>query len=851
MEQNSDYRLKQAKQLYSEGNYVASSEICDILTRSGCTSFALLHLKALHLIRIDSLDNAKQLLNRCTQLSPSFRDAWLDLGYIYAKQGYDDQALVVYNKAISIDQKCSVAYNGIAVIYARKGDSKSAAGILRRSLLAIPDDTVTLSNLARLLESLGELNEAIKSYNRLLVVSPTAKNYLLLVSIYRKLNMLESAVKTCRLGLKAHPKDIELRRLLYRLEKGVVSISPQVDKDVTVKLDTAFQFIESNDLTSAEEVYQMLYQKFPYHPLLLHDYGLFCLQHFQGDKKNHGIAMLDRCILTFPDFIPPYKVLANHFFSQNDFDSVVSIAKEGLRFSKIKSDFSHILAMSFKELGRLKDAISIMEEGLSVMEEGLHSEDIISSAIYSDLGMLYSLDGQFANAKKSYQKALAIDPTHRQARFNYGLLLSRSGMLDESIEIFESLPFLDRNAYEAFLYTAACHPEKHRLLPIYLDSWVSKYAGHVGVSSQPHKKKNREKIRIGYVSPDFRNHPVAYFMKGAYEQHDRSKFEIYSYYNGTDIDDYTAYFREHSNVWKDVKTLTDQDLVDQICKDQIDILVDLSGHTSNNRLPVFVSKPAPIQVTYLGYLTTTGLPQMDYRIVDGYATPDACTEELIELPDCFLCYQPIWSDVSSSTHALSRNSYVTFGSFHRLSKIHEHLIKVWSKILSEVPDSVLLMKTRYLDSIDLQTGLLDKFITNGIAPERIIFKGHSGSILDHLSYYDEIDIMLDSFPYNGTTVTCESLWMGVPVVTLAGDLHLSRVGVTINTNAGLQDLIGNNEDEYVRIAVNLAKDQNRLLELNQTLRDKFLNSKVCDSVRFTKNLEGIYEKIYKRWLKKS
>ncbi|MBJ43084.1 MAG: hypothetical protein CMJ80_07355 [Planctomycetaceae bacterium] len=841
MEHSSAYRLKQAKELYSQGNYVASSEICDVLTRAGEISPALLHLKALHLIRIDLLDDAKQLLGQCVHSFPSFSDAWLDLGYLYAKQGHDEQALAAYHKAISIDQRCSAAYNGIAVIYARRGDSESAVIILKRSLVINPDDAVTLSNLARILDSLGYSQKAIKNYRRLITISPTAKNYLLLARIYQKRNMPESVVKTCKDGLKVHPKDFELRRLLCRLEEGVISIPPQVNQEVKEKLLDALQLVKSGELTSAEEVYQKLHLDFPDHPLLLHDYGLYCLQYFEGEKKNHGLAMLDRCLLIFPDFILPYKILTDYFFSQNDFESVVLIAQEGLRFSKTKSDFYHVLSMSFKEIGRLKDAIS-------TMEEGLRSEHTVTATLYSDLGMLYSVDGQFTKAKNAYQKALTIDRTHHQAKFNYGLLLSRSGMLDASIEMFESLSSLDRNAYEAFLYTAACHPQKHRLLPTYLDDWASKYAEHIEACSQIDEKNSGDKIRIGYVSPDFRNHPVAYFMKGTYAQHDKSKFEIYSYYNGTDVDENTVYFKKHSDTWRDVKTLNDQDLANRIRKDQIDILVDLSGHTTNNRLPIFVSKPAPIQVTYLGYLTTTGIPQMDYRIIDHYATPDNCTEELIELPDCYLCYQPLRSDISSSAHALSKNGYVTFGSFHRLPKIHSHLINIWSKILNEVPDSVLLMKTRYLDSIDLQTGLLDQFINNGITPERIIFKGHSRSILDHLCYYDEIDIMLDSFPYNGTTVTCESLWMGVPVVTLAGDLHMSRVGVTINTNAGFSDLIGHNEEDYVRIAVELAKDQNRLSELNKTLRDVFLSSKVCDPVRFTRNLEEAYKNVYHKWL---
>ena len=198
-------------------------------------------------------------------------------------------------------------------------------------------------------------------------------------------------------------------------------------------------------------------------------------------------------------------------------------------------------------------------------------------------------------------------------------------------------------------------------------------------------------------------------------------------------------------------------------------------------MPVFVGKPAPIQATYLGYLTTTGLQEIDYRLIDSYATPDECTEELIELPNCYLCYQPFRLDLATSRHAYEQNGHVTFGSFHRLPKIHSRLIGVWSQILVNAPSSVLLIKTRYLDAPDIQAGILDKFASNGIDADRIVFKGHADSFADHLAL---ATMMLDAFPYNSTTITCESLWMGVPVVTLSGDRHLSRIGVSLNTNAG-------------------------------------------------------------------
>ncbi|MBB73695.1 MAG: hypothetical protein CMJ75_04170 [Planctomycetaceae bacterium] len=784
---------------------------------------------------------AKRLLQTCLRISPHQEKYWLDFAYVCVCLGDDELALSAYHKAISINVNCSSAYNGIAVIEARRGNIQSAIQILRRSVSINPEDTVSYGNLARILDNAGRSKDALKIYLRILKYSPTLKNYESTILTYRKLGMLELATSTCLEGLEKYPRQISLKRLLFQLEKCPIHISAEVDEEVKIQLEESSYLINDGELESSGKILSSIYEKYPYHPLILYNYGLFCLQHTEGKRLQEALLMLENTILVVPEFTSPYKLLADHFFQQRDFDYVIMIVEESFNFNQSEPSLYHILALSLHETGQFERAITVLKQGIEKAQE--HS--LLS--MYNDLAMIYAVDGQFAKSRDFYEMALKIDPLHEQVRFNYGLLLCRSGMINESIKVLESLSSLDQNSYEALLYAIACHPQKYRELPKYLVGWAEKYAGNIKKDSVdlPINKK-KEKIRVGYVSPDFRRHPVAYFMTGPYTCHNKKEFEIYSYYNGTDIDDYTLHLKEHSDVWRDVKSLSDNDLIQQIRHDQIDILVDLAGHTSNNRLRAFVAKPAPIQITYLGYLATTGIEQIDYRLIDSYAAPDVSTEELIELPNCYLCFQPLHLDVSTSLHAQTRNRHVTFGSFHRLPKIHPQLINNWSKILLKVPGSVLMMKTRYLDAVDIQIKLLEQFSRNGITPERIIFEGHADSFVDHLSAYDRIDLMLDAFPYNGTTITCESLWMGVPVVTLAGDLHLSRVGHSINTNAGLSDLVGESESDYVRIAVELANDEKRLLTYNQTLRNQFLNSQVCDSITFTKNLEKEYKKMYKK-----
>lgn len=839
-----DPRFPQAQSLFEQEDYQRSSELCDALLREGYRFPELFHLKGLNCIRFNQLLKAQEFLDESLALNSSNEKVWLDVAYIYAKQGSDNQALEAYRQAIDLNPYYSIAYNGVAVIHARRGDKSSAIETLQKAIQINPDDQTSELNLARLFEDGAQYLESLTIFQRLLEKDPSVENFSALVRLCRKLEQPESAIKVCQKGIAAFPGNFSLNRQLLELTEEPAAISAERDQEIRSQLQAAFQHLQpGQDQQTAEQIFQGLYQTCPDHPHLLHDYGLFCLMHGQDQesKIEKGVAMLERAILRYPQFVMPYASLCRFLMQRNQFKRALEAADEGLRFNAETPDLLHVKGIALKELGQLGPAIASLEAA-----DQLHPEAPLF--LYSDLGLLYSLNGQFTKAQTYYQRASEIDPNYYPARFNQGLLLSRSGLVDESIEIFESLPELDRNAYEALLYAAACHPEKYRQLPQYLENWAETYASHVVMHTGPFTQRNRGKIRVGYVSPDFRRHPVSYFMIGPYMNHDTDQFEIFSYYNGTAFDDYTGSLQEYSFDWRNVKEMSDQALIEQISKDKIDILVDLSGHTSNNRLPAFVGKPAPIQVTYLGYLTTTGIAQIDYRLIDSYAKPDVCTEELIELPNCYLCYQPFMLDLTTSQHAHAQNGQVTLGSFHRLPKIHSRLIRVWSEILKRAPDTKFLMKTKYLDAPDIQSKILEQFTGHGIDPDRIIFRGHAASYADHLGSYDQIDLMLDAFPYNGTTITCESLWMGVPVVTLAGDLHLSRVGVSINTNAGLGELIGQNEDEYIKIAVELAKAHDQISDYNSNLRDRFLNSVVCDPVTFTQNLEAAYRQMYRRWI---
>jgi predicted O-linked N-acetylglucosamine transferase (SPINDLY family) len=286
--------------------------------------------------------------------------------------------------------------------------------------------------------------------------------------------------------------------------------------------------------------------------------------------------------------------------------------------------------------------------------------------------------------------------------------------------------------------------------------------------------------------------------------------------------------------------------------DQIDILVDLAGHSSGNRLSLFARRVAPVQVNWIGYPNTTGLNEMDYRITDPKADPPGMTEklhseELVRLPDSFLCYRPGSDFPPENPLPMFVNRFVTFGSFSNFIKVTPDLLDMWARILGAVPNSRLFFRARGMTDARFQQDILPIFERHGVNSERITILGHARSVIDNLRDYHNLDIALDTFPYHGTTTTCESLYMGVPVITLAGRSHVSRVGVSLLQSVGIPDLIAETADDYVSAAIALANDLRRLLDLRKSLRGMVLASPLTDNITFTRHLEAAYRLMWQRW----
>ncbi len=356
------------------------------------------------------------------------------------------------------------------------------------------------------------------------------------------------------------------------------------------------------------------------------------------------------------------------------------------------------------------------------------------------------------------------------------------------------------------------------------------------------------RLRIGFVSPDLRCHSVAYFARPYFESFDRDRFDVFAYAHVPKEDAVSEGLRQFSTDWRNVFDMNEHALARQIRDDRIDILIDLAGYTRDTRLLAFTARPAPIQMTYIGYPNTTGMPAIDYRITDGIADPDGVdddySETLIRMPGCFLCYAIPNHAPPIEPGPIEHRGHVTFGSFNNFAKINPDVVALWAEVLHAVPGSRLLCKSTSSTDPTAQSVIRGGLEQSGIDPTRVSFSAFRETPQGHLALYNDVDIALDTFPYNGTTTTCEALWMGVPVVTLCGDRHACRVGASLLTAVGFPAGIATTSDDYVMTARLLAENRGLLKTARNTLRETVMRSSLCDSRGHAATLEQAFRAVW-------
>ncbi len=563
----------------------------------------------------------------------------------------------------------------------------------------------------------------------------------------------------------------------------------------------------------------------------------------QGKDALHA---LQKATELFPD-AAAHNSLGNALLDLGQLDGAVENYSRAL---EIKPDFAEAhnnLGNVLRSIGRLDDAMASYRRALEIKPDFAEA--------YSNLGVTFHDLGRLAEAEANYRWALEIKPDYALAHYNLGNTLqdlSRLADADASYRCALQIKpdFADAHSSLIFILdltvsadTTSVQEERKR--------WDAAHAAHL-LQQRTHSNipDPERRLRIGYLSADFREHSASKVFGGMLTRYDRSQFDVFAYSNFKGKDDrLTGLFRQSVTAWRSVVGSSDEAAVEMIREDGIDILVDLSGHTAGNRLLVFARKPAPIQITAWGYATGTGMRAMDVFFTDPVMVPPQekqyFTEEVRYLPNVVgAFFNEPFPDVNELP-ALS-NAITTFGSFNRLTKISADAYRVWAEVLLAVPRSRLILKTGELDDVSVRERVVGHFTKAGVEADRIIMQGKS-SWYEHMQAYNQIDIALDPFPHGGGVTALEGLMMGVPVITLRWPTVVGRLSASIMTTLGLTDWIAETQEQYVELAIQKANDLQSLAELRQQLRGIFISSIIGDQAAYTQVVEQEYRQLWREW----
>jgi predicted O-linked N-acetylglucosamine transferase (SPINDLY family) len=517
--------------------------------------------------------------------------------------------------------------------------------------------------------------------------------------------------------------------------------------------------------------------------------------------------------------------------------------------SAVRFEPSHVeawdaLGLRLLEEGRLGDAMECFRKAI-----GLNPN---SAGAHNNLGRVLRQLGYLDEAGLSFRRAIEIDPNSLPLRNNLATVLKDTGKLAEAIQLLHGAlnvsadPQVGSNLLYMLTFdertTAAELKEEHR-------KWNQRHVDPQmsATHTSPGPVASDRRLRIGYVSPDFRVHPVGRFVLPLLARHDRSQFEVFCYSDVRTPDALTASMKSAVNGWRDTTGMPDARVAELIRGDRIDILIDLAMHMADNRMLVFARKPAPVQVTYLAYPGTTGLSATDYRLTDRFLDPPGGDESLYSERSfrltSYWCYQPARDSPAIVPPPALQSGRITFGCLNNFCKISESILTVWCEVLRGVRGSRLLLHT---GEGPHRQRLCDQLAARGIEPQRLEFVPRL-SIADYFASYNNIDIALDPYPYAGGTTTCDALWMGVPVVSLAGHTAISRGGLSILSNVGLSDLVTESKEQYVRIAADLAADLPRLKTMRSTMRERMLSSRLTRAGEFVRDVEVAYRGMWREW----
>jgi predicted O-linked N-acetylglucosamine transferase (SPINDLY family) len=722
-------------------------------------------------------------------------------GLSFAQSGQYEEAVHSFQEALQLRPESAAAHNNLGNVFVEQGRLDDAVNSFRQALRYKPDFVSAHSNLGEALRRQGHLEESVASFRDALALNPghahAHNNLAMTLQVQGKLDL---AIESYRLALRCMPGYTQAYCNLGTalMEQGnLAEAAPNFSKAIELKPD----YVEA-----------------------ICNLGIVLSK--QG-RNDEALAQYQQALR-----IKAYQGEAH-----------VPEAPSG------RADYALIhlnLGTLLAKKGELVEAEACLRRALRAKPDSVDG--------YYNLGIVIYRQDRLDEALLQYREALRLNPNHADTHMNLGVALKDQGRLDEALHAFRTALALKPEAaaiHSNVIYTLNYHSDYDA--PAIHEECVRFNRQHAEplqkfIQAQVNSRDPERRLRIGYISPDFREHVDSFFLIPLLSNLDRQQYEVFCYADVQRPDYLTERLRGHADVWRSIVALSDEQVADLVRGDQIDILVDLKVHTGSNRLLVFARKPAPVQVTWLGYPGTTGLSTIDYRLTDPYLDPpgrfDAFySEESILLPDAFWCYDPLTDGPPVNSLPALEKDVFTFGCLNTFCKINDGCLALWADVLRRVPQSRLLLRAPRGQTRDRT---LARFGQRGIARARVEFV-EKVPRPDYLALYHRIDLCLDPIPCNGHTTSLDAFWMGVPTLTLVGKTVMGRAGWSQLCNLGLKELAAERPEQYVALAAQWANDLRRLGELRQALRQRMQQSPLMDGKRFARHMETAYRQMWRKW----
>jgi predicted O-linked N-acetylglucosamine transferase (SPINDLY family) len=747
------------------------------------------------------------------------------LGVLHLQQGRAQVGLEWIDRAIAIDDRIPAYHGHRGLMLATLGRDTEAVLAYRRALALDPGRTETLNNLGNMLWAEGDTTGAVEAYRKALAADP---------------GEAESAANLgwALLNTGAPAEAIEvLERAMHRHPD-----SPTLIEHLSVAHNNVgAQLLMHNEAQRALSCFDTALALRP---------DFFAAQ-FNAAKALAQLRRTDEAISAFrsilalhPERAEVYNDLGLALGACGRMEEAIASYRQALHH-----DPEYVRA--WNNLGNAYRACGLLPESADCYREALRRRPEDAEA-WSNLGSAQWAAGDLEAASEAFARALALNPELSEAHNNLGNVHKDLGELDIALLCYEraiTVAPANHDAHSNRLYTLYFHPD-YSLAEIYRchAGW---YAGHAAPLRPEHPdwrhdRSPTRRLRIGYVTPFFREHCQALFLTPLLAHHDHEQVEVFGYSDVPSPDMVTLRLRGHCDVWRSIVGMPDQAVADRIKEDRIDILVDLTLHMAGNRMQMFARKPAPIQVTWLGYPGTTGLATMDYRLTDPYLDPPSeandrwYAERLAHLPHTFWCYDPLTAAPPVNPLPAMSNGYITFGCLNNFCKVNANTLRLWASALCAVPHSRLLLLAPHGRA---RRWTLDTLQQHGIAASRIEFTDRLPRSR-YLALYHRIDIGLDTVPYNGHTTSLDALWMGVPTLTRPGNAPVGRAGWSQLSNIGLPELAAETDEQYALLAERVCADLPRLARLRAELRARFMRSPLGDGAGFARDVEAAYRRMW-------